>query len=517
MANPIRIAIIGAGPAGCMLARILSLSDIAATVFESDASPNYRSQGGTLDLHPKTGLAAMQDAQLFDQFRKAARYDGDYYLWTGKDCVPWMTMGPSMSNSLERPEIDRADLRRILTESLPEGTIWWGHRLQRVEMDDSTGASTLVFEHGATESGFDLVVGAEGAWSKVRSVLTDVKPHYTGIGYTMMDVPDAATTAPALHALVNRGNVFAFGTGQKLSVQQMGDGSLHVAYSAVRREDWVDSCGYDPCNLEQARAALLNDEMSDWSPRLREAIEKAGGNCQAKNLYMLPVGFRWAHRSGLTLIGDAAHLMAPTAGEGVNVSLDDARRLAAAIVRATAWSSSEEKKKKKEVAPTTLAGALDREVRAFEEEMFPRAEEFQRLTDDLTQMWMFSDGDVKKVMPRALLRHVQDKVPTGLYPLAWLGRGTKRPELVVTDDRESAINICAIERSCNYRRYFEVRSRVQNLQCCGLGSATETRVQLAQFLGGLSRTELAFGVGPAFPRLQTKAPGNEAFQESKQD
>lgn len=49
---PFKIAIIGAGPAGCALARLLQQSDhqIDVTIFESEASPNFRSQGGTLDL-----------------------------------------------------------------------------------------------------------------------------------------------------------------------------------------------------------------------------------------------------------------------------------------------------------------------------------------------------------------------------------------------------------------------------------------------------------------------------------
>lgn len=162
MTSP-KIAIIGAGPSGCMLGRILSLSNIPFTIYESDASPNYRSQGGSLDLHPGTGLAAMKEAQLWDEFLEYARLDGDYMILTDKNLKPFMQVGPN--NKLnERPEIDRFELRRILTESLPEGSIKWGYRLQRVE-----GDNTLIFEK-ETVSGFDLIIGCEGGWSKVRSV-----------------------------------------------------------------------------------------------------------------------------------------------------------------------------------------------------------------------------------------------------------------------------------------------------------------------------------------------------------
>jgi 2-polyprenyl-6-methoxyphenol hydroxylase-like FAD-dependent oxidoreductase len=77
-----KIAIIGAGPAGCTLARLLQVAEIPVevTIFESDATPNVRSQGGTLDLHTDTGLAAMKKADLYNEFLKHARFDGQGWL-----------------------------------------------------------------------------------------------------------------------------------------------------------------------------------------------------------------------------------------------------------------------------------------------------------------------------------------------------------------------------------------------------------------------------------------------------
>jgi 2-polyprenyl-6-methoxyphenol hydroxylase-like FAD-dependent oxidoreductase len=214
------IAIIGGGPVGCTLARILALSNISVTVYEGESSPNYRRQGGSLDLHPKSGLAAINDAQLKKEFDKSVRYDGDYYLFTDKILNTLLTFGPSKGSGRERPEIDRADLRKILTESLPEGTIKRGHRLDRIEMDPS-GASrktTLFFQNGTSATGFDLVVGADGAWSRVRAALTDIKPDYAGIAYVMKEMSDAAQRAPELYALVRGGNVFAAQGGRRIAV-----------------------------------------------------------------------------------------------------------------------------------------------------------------------------------------------------------------------------------------------------------------------------------------------------------
>jgi 2-polyprenyl-6-methoxyphenol hydroxylase-like FAD-dependent oxidoreductase len=381
-----------------MLARILTISNIPVTVFEGDTSPNYRSQGGTLDLHPKTGLAAVKAGNLFDEFKKLGRYDGDYYLMTDKDCKPFIEFGPSKGGFNQRPEIDRADLRKMLTESLPEGVIKWGHHLKGVE-----DGGKLVFEHGV-ESGFDLIIGCEGAWSKVRNYVTDVKPTYSGIGYTAFDVLEAKETAPELNTLINGGNVFAFAEGKQLAAQQMGDGSVSVGWASVRPEDWMETCGYDPHNLEAARKAVLED-MPSWSPKLRDAIEKVGGSkCQPRNFYKLPVGWRWEHRRGATIIGDAAHLMTPFAGVGVNLALDDARKLGAAIVKA--------------VQSNKGLDELDRQVEVFEKEMFPRMEKYQRLTNDVTQLWFFSNQGANYVVPDTIMAHVRMDTPAILHPLA---------------------------------------------------------------------------------------------------
>jgi len=75
MAPP--IAILGAGPSGLTLARLLHLNGIDYTIFERDASAASawgRGGSGTLDLHEGSGLLALQEAGLLDEFKRKARY-----------------------------------------------------------------------------------------------------------------------------------------------------------------------------------------------------------------------------------------------------------------------------------------------------------------------------------------------------------------------------------------------------------------------------------------------------------
>ncbi|KAM0352918.1 hypothetical protein ACHAPU_001802 [Fusarium lateritium] len=395
-----KIAIIGAGPAGCLLARLLHLAGTEVTVFEGEARPNFRSQGGTLDLHTATGLAALKEAQLFDEFLKHARYDGQYMAIVDKNLEYHLVRNAEgrYNKIEERPEIDRSSLREILSQSLPQGMIKWGYHLRKIQ------GRALVFDH-TTVDGFDLIVGADGAWSKVRKEIDPtLVPEFAGIAMHEMEVTDAENRAPELCELVNRGSVFASSDGNRTSIQQMGDGSLNVYCGYVTdKEDWAkpEVCNFDPNNLEETKRALLNTKYKDWDPRLKQALELADGRCHPRSLYMLPIGSKWEHKQGLTLIGDAAHLMTPYAGEGVNQALDDAMQLAKAII-GTADEDDE---------------VLDKGIKSFEVDMFARIGPVQELTWGLLQDWMYTPGAPRTVMAKSMSRHVKHRLPWALRPV----------------------------------------------------------------------------------------------------
>lgn len=386
---------------GCTLARLLSRADIDVTVFESDASPDYRSQGGTLDLHDATGLKALKEAGLFEEFEKFGRYDGQYMAIVDKNLHYHFVRGETLGDPVgKRPEIDRAQLRQILAESLPEGMIRWGHHLVGVD------GSTLIFREGS-ETGFDLIVGADGAWSKVRAAIDNkIQPFYLGVAYYDLSIPNAEEATPGLYKLVNRGSLFACNDGQRLSLQQMGDGSIYVHACFVRKSPkWMnqEKCGYDSTDTEAVKRALQK-EFSDWCPELRDAILHAEGPPSGRSLHILPIGAKWQHKPGMTLIGDAAHLMTPFAGEGVNQALEDALTLAHAIIEATKDGKD-----------------LNEAVKAFEDGMFVRVRKIQQLSYDLCQDWMFTPGVPKSVVARAITRHVQQETPAILHPLVAAG------------------------------------------------------------------------------------------------
>lgn len=164
------IAIIGGGPCGLTLARLLEGKGIDYLVYERDESENSNRAGGSLDIHPPTGQHALRECGLFEEFKRYARYDDTVFTLTDKLGNKLLHLGQDR----DAPEIDRHDLRQILLAAVPKDKIKWGYELKSVTTDDDN-RPVLQFANGEVLSGFKLVVGADGAWSKVRKMVC--RPH----------------------------------------------------------------------------------------------------------------------------------------------------------------------------------------------------------------------------------------------------------------------------------------------------------------------------------------------------
>ncbi|MGC4847035.1 FAD-dependent oxidoreductase [Micromonospora sp. DT15] len=310
-----RIAIAGGGLGGLTLARILHRHGIDAMVYDREASRSARPQGGALDLHPESGQLALAEAGLAGRFRSEARPEGEEHRIldpTGRTLVHHEPQPGSFSG---RPEIDRRALRDLLLDSLPDGTVAWRHRLVAATPRPAEGWD-LTFHDGRRAS-CDILIGADGARSVVRSLLTDVELSYVAT-LVQLSVADVDRRHPDLAELVGPGNLWCIGVNQILAAQRLGDGSLQVGIS-LRAED-------RPLDTYRSKQSLL-DLFAGWSPRLTALIAAADSAPTPRLIEAMPIGTRWASRPNVTLIGDAAHLMPPV-GEGANQAMLDAAELA---------------------------------------------------------------------------------------------------------------------------------------------------------------------------------------------
>jgi 2-polyprenyl-6-methoxyphenol hydroxylase-like FAD-dependent oxidoreductase len=325
MATMTRVAIIGGGPGGLMLARLLQVGGIDATIFERDRHAGERPQGGSLDLHADTGQRAFRRAGLEAAFLAAARpedqgdrlYDPAGTLLFDRDGI-----------GDDRPEIDRSALRHILIEALPPAMLRWGSRVEAIAPAPGGGHDVVA---GGSRTRFDIVVGADGAWSRVRPLLSDATPVYEGV--TLVELGFETARHPAVDRLVGSGKMFAVGDNRALIGQRNGHGHIR-GYVAQRLPEAAmhEMVAATPDVLR----AMLRAAFAGWASALLAMIE-SGDIIGVRPLHALPVGHRWTSRPGLTLIGDAAHLMSPFGGEGVNLALADAVDLADAILSGEGW------------------------------------------------------------------------------------------------------------------------------------------------------------------------------------
>ncbi|GAB7045811.1 FAD-dependent oxidoreductase [Catenuloplanes indicus] len=311
-----RIAIVGGGLGGLTLARILHRHGIDAVVYEREENRSARSQGGMLDLHPESGQHALAAAGLDGRFRAEARPEGEEHRILDPAGRTLVHHVPRPGTFTGRPEIDRGVLRDLLLDSLPAGTVVWRHRLAEATTRRG-GGYELTFD-GGYRAGCDVLIGADGARSVVRPLLTGVSLSYV-CTLVELTITDAGRRHPEIADLVGPGNLWCVGTDRILAAQRLGDGGIRVGITS--RDPDLGRC--------RTTRALL-DTFGGWDARLTALIAAADDTPVTRRVETMPIGTRWEHRPGITLIGDAAHLMPPV-GEGANQAMLDAAELAAAL------------------------------------------------------------------------------------------------------------------------------------------------------------------------------------------
>jgi 2-polyprenyl-6-methoxyphenol hydroxylase-like FAD-dependent oxidoreductase len=341
----IEIAIIGGGLGGLLLARILHLNGITATVHEAEVAAGARTQGYLLDLHEEAGRPALRDADLFDAFLLLARPGEDAKRVVDKNGAILLDKPGSISSA--RQEVDRGELRALLLGSLPEGTVRWNSKVASVATDGRR--HTVIFKDARTVTA-DLIVGADGAWSKVRSLLSDIKPAYAGTCFIEIALPRGDPRHEASIDAIGNGTLMAVAPGKGIMVHRYPDASARGHAALNRPEEWVRSIDFSDARAGLARLA---EQFCGWAPHLTRFISDSDADPLVRPIHALPVGYRWARVPGFTLLGDAAHLMSPFAGEGANLALYDAARLARALV--------------------ACAHDVEAALAAYEAELFPRS------------------------------------------------------------------------------------------------------------------------------------------------
>lgn len=342
------IAILGGGLGGLTAARVLHARGIESAVFELEPSRHARVQGGMLDIHEYNGQKAVRAAGLWDAFTALIHPGGEAMRIL--DHTAAVLRNEVDDGELGRPEVDRGQLRDLLIDSLPDGTIRWGRKVKDVRpAEGAAGRHEIEFVDGETVT-TDLLIGADGAWSKARHLVSDAWPAYTGLSFIEVDLFDADERHPAQAAAMGQGIMFALRGNTGMIGHRETDGSLHVYLGFRVPETWIDTIDFTDTHAAKAEILAMLD---GWDDVLRGMIADADTPLTARRINALPAGISWPRVPGVTLLGDAAHVMSPFAGEGANLAMYDASELALAIA--------------------AHPGDAEAAIAAYETELFPRA------------------------------------------------------------------------------------------------------------------------------------------------
>jgi 2-polyprenyl-6-methoxyphenol hydroxylase-like FAD-dependent oxidoreductase len=343
MTTPVTVA--GAGLGGLVLARVLHVNSIPVTVYEAEASAAARTQGGLLDIHPANGQPALEAAGLTGKFRGLVLPGRESYRVL--DRAGTVLLDRPDDGTGQRPEAPRGELRQMLLDSLPDGIVQWGRKVIGVQALGE-GRHELRFTDGATVV-TSLLIGADGAWSRIRPLLSNATPQYIGFTSVEYFLFNADTRHRATAAAVGAGSMFALAPGKGFLAYRESGGTLHTYVQLKKPQDWLaDTDVADGASV----SARVVAEFDGWAPELTALITDSDTAPVIRPLYTLLAEHRWARVPGVTLIGDAAHL-APPNGEGANTAMQDGAELGQAIA--------------------AHPGDVEVALAEYEQAMFPRA------------------------------------------------------------------------------------------------------------------------------------------------
>ncbi|WET03118.1 NAD(P)/FAD-dependent oxidoreductase [Flavobacterium sp. YJ01] len=340
-----QIAIIGGGMGGLTLARLLQMQNVNVKVYERDQNKEVRVQGSPLDLHEDSGLKAIKQADLLNEFYANVRTNASKARIVNKDFELKFDEHSISKNNLElkskeskdslqdiskpRPEIDRSELRNILLQSLLPETIVWNSQFLSMEKENKGWRL-----HFKNQKSFyaDLVIAADGANSKVRSYLNAEKPIYSGITMLEGTIYNAKENVPNLFDFSKGGKVLAFGNEQTIMYGTKGDGSLMFLLSSKIPENWISESKLDFKNNQEV-FEWFKEVYQEWSPKWDELLLSKELYFIPRPQYYFPLNQTWETQDNLTMIGDAAHRMPPFAGKGANLAMWDALELSESLTK----------------------------------------------------------------------------------------------------------------------------------------------------------------------------------------
>jgi 2-polyprenyl-6-methoxyphenol hydroxylase-like FAD-dependent oxidoreductase len=223
--------------------------------------------------------------------------------------------------------LHRADVHDVLLEGLvdhPRVTLHTGRRATTVTIGDGNAEVAFDRDGEALVAQADVVVGAEGVHSAVRSALF---PHHARPTYASYITWRAVVPAEAARGIApHPGVVETWGRGRRFGVAPLPDGSVYWFYGESAPEG----------AQRDTTVADLAGWLGDWPAPIPELLAATPSQALLRHdIYTLTTALPSYRRGRVVLLGDAAHAITPDIGQGAALALEDAVTLAIRIGNAT--------------------------------------------------------------------------------------------------------------------------------------------------------------------------------------
>lgn len=258
-----KVAIIGAGPVGLTMARLLQQKGISVTVYERDQDPLARIWGGTLDLHQESGQRVLEKAGLLADYYAMAIPMG--IVIADEQGNTLFTKEVTPENRYNNPEINRNNLRKILLDSLARDTVVWNSNFKSLEAHE--GKWLLHFDNQPNEVA-DLVIGANGGLSKVRKYVTAARVEDTGTFIIQGDVHQPEINCLEFYQLCNGNRLMAAFEGNLLVANPQNNGMLSYGVMFKKPTEWRQGNGLN-FKEKDSIISFLSERFFKWDERYR--------------------------------------------------------------------------------------------------------------------------------------------------------------------------------------------------------------------------------------------------------
>jgi 2-polyprenyl-6-methoxyphenol hydroxylase-like FAD-dependent oxidoreductase len=314
-----KVLIIGGGFSGMAAAIELRKQNIEVDLVEID--PGWRSYGAGISLGGATMRALVQLGVIDAFLAEGAASDGvELHIPTGQKVAELPTprlAGPAVPGN---GAIMRPALARILAEATRKAgaNVRLGCTFTSITQD--AGGVYVAFSDGSSGR-YDLVIGADGLYSKVReTVFPDApKPEYTGQGVWR-------AVLPRLEGV--NGTMMWLGPKIKPGLNPVSNDEMYLFVT----EDRADNDYIDPADFLPRLKALLAPFPAPLLQRVREQLNEES-QIIFRPLESLLMPSPW-YKGRVVLIGDTVHATTPHMASGACIGIEDALVLADELGRA---------------------------------------------------------------------------------------------------------------------------------------------------------------------------------------